>query len=307
MSMMLVASGSLAAHAAVSPVNGQYFFTGEPNDQANKAATPTATFSKDAPEGAAPITQTASPNCNSDLPANPLCVFWQGDYTGDIYGNMEFCWYWSTTNATANVVGLDLEVTVFADPALSGDAETSKIIGRSIVSLEAPTPEPQQYKSVVPVQGTVNQSMIIQVRPNFVDTGQGNSVYYGTPDFASAFGPEGGSCAPGGGGGGGGGTLSSPKATLGFKDTTPQRGTVVKAKAGLRTCNAQTKGTKIQLQKKVNGVFKPVDTNKLDSNCRTIFKVNAKFKKAVFRSFWPKQSPKYKSGQSKPQTVTTHR
>jgi hypothetical protein len=296
--LMLVASATPAL-AVVVPVDGTYYFTGEPNDQANKTSTPTGSFQKNAPEGPTPITQTGSPTCNADIPADPQCIFWEGKYTGDIYGNMEFCWYWSSTNAEAAALGLEVQITVFADPGKALVPEPENIIGRGNSRLAAPTAQPQQYASSIYVQGTVEENMLVQVEPVYADTGPGNTVYYGSPEFPSSFGPEGTACKEP--------KPLSPRATLGFKDTTPERGASVRARAGLRTCNKQTKGTKIQLQKKVNGVFKPVDTNTLGADCRTTFRVEAKFRKATFRSFWPKQSPKYKAGRSREQTVRTHR
>jgi hypothetical protein len=106
-------------------------------------------------------------------------------------------------------------------------------------------------------------------------------------------------------GGGGGTLLASPKAFLGFKDTTPKKGSTVKAKAGVKVCNAKTKGTTIKLQKKSGSSYKSIKSKKLDSTCRAIFKVKASFKKATFRTLWPKQHG-YKEGHSKDQTVITH-
>ena len=303
LTLCLVASGSVIATAAPGDVNGRYYFTGQPNDEANKASNPTAKFGKQAPTSGAPITQTASPTCNSDIPGHANCIFWQGNYSGPIVGNMEFCWYWSSTNPEATALGLELEVTVFADPEMSGEAETQNIIGRSTINLATPTPQSQKYVSHVYVQGGVQEKMLIQVAAVFSDTGPGNSVYYGSPDAPSTFGPVGAACPEEGGGGT---PLESPKPTLGFNDSTPERGTIVRARAGLKTCNKQTKGTNIKLQKKIDGTFKTIRTKELGDTCKATFRVRAKFKKAVFRSFWPKQSPKYKAGKSRERTVTTH-
>jgi hypothetical protein len=302
LSLFLLVGGAITAAAGPGELNGRFFFTGEPNDQTNKSSDPTARFGKEEPQGEVPITQTSSQTCPTDVPGHAQCAFWTGDYSGLIVDNLEFCWYWSSTNPEASGLGLDIEVTIFADPAMSGEAEPENIIGHATVNLPAPTPQPQRYVSTIAVQGNVEKKMLIQVAPVYSDTGPGNSVYYGAPDALSAFGPS-GSCSPEGGGE----TLASPKATLGFKDATPKRGTIVKAKAGVKNCNKETRGTKIKLQRRISGFWRTLDTNKLDGDCRTIFKVRAKFKKAVFSSLWPKQSPKYKAGRSKRQTVTTHR
>jgi hypothetical protein len=107
--------------------------------------------------------------------------------------------------------------------------------------------------------------------------------------------------------GGGGPTIAAlPKPTLKFSSLTPKKGSTVKGKAGLKVCNSKTQGTKIQLQKKVGSSYKTIKTQKLNSKCKTIFKVKAKFKKATFRSYWKTQNKAYRTQASKTQTVVTH-
>jgi len=109
----------------------------------------------------------------------------------------------------------------------------------------------------------------------------------------------------GGGGGGGGAVLGSPKAGLGIKDTTPKKGATTQATATLKVCGDHA-GTKIQLQKKSGKTWKKFAQKKLNAKCRVVFQVVANFKKATFRSFWPKQDKDHRAGKSKPVTVTTH-
>lgn len=130
-----------------------------------------------------------------------------------------------------------------------------------------------------------------------VDRGPKGAETYGT-DYVL------GTC--GGGGGDGGGTaLASPKAGLGFNDTTPKKGSTITATAKLKVCGDHA-GTTIELQKKAGGKFKKVASKKLSSTCVAKFKVVASFKSATFRSYWPQQDEDHRAGQSKPVTVTTH-
>ena len=89
-------------------------------------------------------------------------------------------------------------------------------------------------------------------------------------------------------------------------DYTPERGTVVKAKGSLKKCQGH-KGTKLQLQKKKSGTFRKVAVKELNNRCRATFKIRARFKRATFRAFWPRQDDDHKAGRSKPRRITTHR
>jgi hypothetical protein len=114
-----------------------------------------------------------------------------------------------------------------------------------------------------------------------------------------------GSTTGGGGGGGGSTALGSPRAGLGIKDTTPKKGATTQATATLKVCGDHA-GTKIQLQKQSGKTWKKVAQKKLNAKCRVVFQLVADFKKATFRSFWPKQDDDHRAGKSKPVTVTTH-
>ena len=106
--------------------------------------------------------------------------------------------------------------------------------------------------------------------------------------------------------GGGGGELESPGVRLRFRDTTPKRGSTVRAKASLRVCPGH-EGTKIQLQRKKDGVFKTIAAKKLSIRCRARFPIEARFRKATFRVRWPKQDEDHSRGVSKAVVVRTHR
>lgn len=101
-------------------------------------------------------------------------------------------------------------------------------------------------------------------------------------------------------------TLLAPKATLGFNTLTPKKGRTIRAKASLRRCNPKTRGTRIQLQKKVGGTFKTIKSHSLDAGCESVFRIKASFDKATFRSFWKTQNFSYRSGHSRSKTVITH-
>ena len=105
--------------------------------------------------------------------------------------------------------------------------------------------------------------------------------------------------------GGGTGALGSPKAGLGFSDNTPKKGATVTGKARIKICGDHA-GTKIELHRKKNGVFKKIASKKLSADCRATFKVVADFKSATFRAIWPKQDDDHRAGKSKPVTLTTH-
>ncbi|MFL5923648.1 MAG: hypothetical protein ACJ74S_06720 [Gaiellaceae bacterium] len=179
---------SLAAEAASPPA---FYFHGTPQDQANKATTPggTATFDANAPTGAVPVTQTASPFANADAVGNPLAVFWSGPFSGSVSGLLQLSWFWSTTNATAVAFGAEVEVSVFADPDYTSDNsnQPEKLIGRSTVVLSGLGPSPKRLISDVPVNGTVAHTLLIQVVPTFLDTGEGLTAHYDSSSTPSGF------------------------------------------------------------------------------------------------------------------------
>jgi hypothetical protein len=168
-----------------------YYLNGDPLDQANKVtATPgTPTFSTTAPTGAVPVLQLTTPFANADVVANPLAAFWSGSYTGNVTGVLDLKWYWSTPNPAALAIGTDLEVTIFADPDYTAEdlAQPGKIIGRAIVPLSGISATPTLIENLIPVHGIVQNTLLIQVVPEFVDTGEGIFVQYGSPTTPSSF------------------------------------------------------------------------------------------------------------------------
>jgi uncharacterized repeat protein (TIGR01451 family) len=159
-----------------------YFFHGELTDQAEKAAFDphAATFDMN-PADATPGTQTATPFANENFVANPLAAYWTGNVTGPIGGEVELQWYWSTENGTAIAIGADVEVTFFADPDFDPEADPvqpERVIGRGVVELHFDGSLPTLNVNRIPVNGTVQNEMTVQVVPIFVDTGEGLVAHY---------------------------------------------------------------------------------------------------------------------------------
>src|SRR3954463_2714617 len=179
---------SSVADAASAPT---FYFHGTAADQANKATVPggTATFDPSAPTGSVPVTQTTTPLANRDFVGNQLSAYWSGPFSGSISGLLELSWFWSTTNAAAIASGAEVEVSVFADPDYSAASavQPEKLIGRSYVVLSGIGPTPQQFTSEVPVSGTVAHTLLIQVVPRFVDTGEALTVHYDSTSTPSGF------------------------------------------------------------------------------------------------------------------------
>jgi len=161
-----------------------FYFHGTAADQANKiAGSPTATFSSGPTTGSTPVTQTTSPAANRDFAGNPLAAYWTGAFTGTLSGDLQLDWWWSTTNATAQLLGLSMDVAVFGDPDSSGNGT---LLGRATVNLTV-TPAPTENTSQVPVGGSVAKTLLIQAVPHFDDTGQGAVVYYDATSTPSGF------------------------------------------------------------------------------------------------------------------------
>ena len=161
-----------------------FYFHGTAADQANKiAGSPTATFSSGPTTGSTPVTQTTSPAANRDFAGNPLAAYWTGAFTGTLSGDLQLDWWWSTTNATAQLLGLSMDVAVFGDPDSSGNGT---LLGRATVNLTV-TPAPTENTSLVPVGGSVAKMLLIQAVPHFDDAGQGAVVYYDATSTPSGF------------------------------------------------------------------------------------------------------------------------
>ena len=173
-----------------------YYFKGDPADQANKVANDTAsntigtaTFDTSPPTGTAPVIQTGPPSVvNADYVGNPLAIYWSGPYSGNIAGTLDLKWYWSTANPETIAIGGAIQVSVFADPDYTADrAQPQRLIGRAIVPLTGIGPAPTLIESLVPVSGSVSSTLLIQVVPQFVDSGHALTALYNSTTTPSSF------------------------------------------------------------------------------------------------------------------------
>jgi hypothetical protein len=173
-----------------------YYFKGDPADQANRVANDTvdgtigtATFDTTPPTGSVPVVQTGPPSVvNADYVGNPLATYWSGNYSGTVTGMLDLKWYWSTANPDTIVQGASIQVSVFADPDYTADrAQPQRLIGRAIVPLTGISATPTLVENFVPVSGTVNNTLLIQVIPQFVNTGMGVAASYNSTATPSSF------------------------------------------------------------------------------------------------------------------------
>ncbi len=172
-----------------------YYLKGDPADQANKVANDTAsgtigtaTFDTSPPTGTAPVTQLGSQFTNEDYVGNPLSIYWSGPFSGTVSGVLDLQWYWSTLNPETIALGGAVSVSVFADPDYSADrAQPQRLIGRAIVPLTGISATPTLIQSQIPVSGTINGTLLIQVVPQFADSGNGINVFYNSTATPSSF------------------------------------------------------------------------------------------------------------------------
>ena len=172
-----------------------YYFKGDPADQANKVANDTvsstigtATFDTSPPTGTAPVTQIGSQFTNEDYVGNPLGIYWSGPFSGTVSGVLDLKWYWSTQNPETIALGGAVSVSVFADPDYAADrGQPQRLIGRAIVPLTGISATPTLIQSQIPVSGTVSGTLLIQVVPQFSDSGNGINVFYNSTTTPSSF------------------------------------------------------------------------------------------------------------------------
>jgi hypothetical protein len=192
---VLVALAALFLSSALL-AQSTYYLKGDPADQANKVANDTAsntigtaTFDTSPPTGTAPVIQTGPPSlANADYVGNPLAIYWSGPYSGNLAGTLDFKWYWSTTNPETIGIGGAIQVSIFADPDYTADrAQPQRLIGRAIVPLTGIGPTPTLIESLVPVNGSVSSTLLIQVIPQFIDSGHGLAALYNSTTTPSSF------------------------------------------------------------------------------------------------------------------------
>jgi hypothetical protein len=183
-----------ATAAAIALPSATYYFHGSPDDQANKAAVltdgtahGTATFDTVAPSGDTPVVQSAT-GANADFAGNPLALYWAGPFSGTIDGTLVLSLYLASPNAETTVVGGTATVSVWADPDYVDERDQPQhLIGRATVSLDNLTAAPTLYTLRAPVSGTAASELLIQVSPDFTDTGTGLTVAYDAASTPSGF------------------------------------------------------------------------------------------------------------------------
>lgn len=195
-SSVRVASVSLVAFLLSGFLYAQtWYLKGDPADQANKVANDTvsgtigtATFDTTPPTGTAPVIQTGSPLTNEDYVGNPLGIYWSGPFHGTLSGVLDLRAFWSTTNPETIAVGGAVQVSVFADPDYAADrGQPQRLIGRAIVPLTGIGATPAMIPMEVPVSGTVANTLLIQVVPQFADSGEALHVFYNSTSTPSSF------------------------------------------------------------------------------------------------------------------------
>lgn len=160
------------------------FFTGLESDQVTKSTT--ATFTPQEPTGEPPIVQTTSSFNDPTAPYDPAAAYWTGDYAGAIDAEVDVPLYAASTNATAILIGSEVDITVFADPDDANPGQ--RIIGQQRVRLDVgPVGEPALTVPRIQVTGPVTSRLQIQVAPYFVDTGQDIQINYGAASTPSGF------------------------------------------------------------------------------------------------------------------------
>lgn len=193
--LVYVLFGTLLCAGSLSAQTTTYYFKGNPDDQVNKvgndtvsATIGTATFDTTPPTGLVPVTQTGSPFTNEDYVGNPLGIYWSGNFSGSVSGVIDLQWYWSTQNAATIALGGQIQVSVFADPDYTQDREhTGTLIGRGIAPLTAISAIPTLISTQIPINGTVQHTLLIQVVPQFSDAGNGINVHYNSTSTPSSF------------------------------------------------------------------------------------------------------------------------
>jgi hypothetical protein len=149
---------------------------------------PTPTFDENAPTGSTQITQPASGLADNDIPGDPLAAYWEGSFTGDLDGALNLRWFWS--GPFGGLIRIDSVVTVFADATADGSTpQPDKVIGRANVSFSvSPNPSaPQENITVVPVEGTVQNKLLIQVVPQLSDASTALNTSYDTQQLQAGF------------------------------------------------------------------------------------------------------------------------
>ena len=193
-SLGLWGAGYLPAATAASATDSaaKYYFhgAGQGNDDVNRTnGSPSATFSTTAPTGTADSTQTGDdPVANTTVPANNFIIYWVGTAVpaGSYTGNLHLDWWWQAPNPSDAAFKNQVDVTVWTDVDVA-NATGTQIGGASGLEVKAPPTAPAESTADVPIDGTVVNNLLIQVKPHFTNGGTSDTAHYDSTAAPSYF------------------------------------------------------------------------------------------------------------------------
>ena len=162
----------------------RYYLTGSSADDGNKlAGSPTATFSKTAPNGSTDVTQSTNvvSTNGAGSASDPGNAFWTGPYTGTIKAKVTVSWYWATHDPLAQ--GNNLTASIIADPG----TPQAKTIGQATTGVTNADGASHVYTVSIDVDGTVAKSLQLVGSPVYVDAREDLTAHYGSATAPAFF------------------------------------------------------------------------------------------------------------------------
>jgi hypothetical protein len=162
----------------------RYYLAGTPSDDGNKSTgSPTAGFSRTAPDGSTDVTQstnvvTSGGGSSANDPGN---AFWTGPYKGTIKGKVKVSWYWSTRDPLAQAN--NLTASLIADPG----TPRQKTIGQATTGVSNADGTAHQYSVSIDVDGTVASTLQLVGSPIYVDASEDLTAHYGSATAPAYF------------------------------------------------------------------------------------------------------------------------
>ncbi len=175
---VLATAAPAAAQQGPDAGQNEFFFHGP------KGADPG--FDSRPPTGSTGQTQDGSPLADDDVPEEDLAIYWTGPFqAGAVNKELVFRWFFSSPNAGGILVGVGVNIRIFALPATG----SARIIGKVDNARLTVGATPTINQTVVPVNGTLNEGekLSIQVAPRFIDTGPGLRAHYDSTSTPSGF------------------------------------------------------------------------------------------------------------------------
>ncbi len=150
--------------AAATGATATYFLGGAPSAGSLTASAPTAPVA---------LTQRATREGDEDRAGDPRVAAWRLVTQGRVLGSLELTWWWSSPTPTLNdeVVAL----AAIADPGTAAE----RVIGRTEVTVRAGA-APERNTTRLQLDGTVTQSLLLQVRPVPTSDSGALLVHYGS-------------------------------------------------------------------------------------------------------------------------------